>query len=125
MTRGIQLAILLAVAAAAAAGISSAPPLRQDPASPRFADSRPVGMGPNGWNVLSNLAFLLVGGYGMLEVLEMPAGPTAGFIESRERWPYALFFAGGALTGIGFAFYYTAPATPRLLSARPPTALRF
>ena len=125
MTRGIQLAILLAVSAAAAAGISFAPPIPQDPAYHRFADSRPVGMVPNGWNVLSNLAFLLVGGYGMLEVLEMPAGPTARFIESRERWPYALFFAGVALTGIGSAYYHWAPDTPRLFWDRLPMTIGF
>src|SRR5215475_10990982 len=98
MTRGTQVAIMLAVLAVAAAGISLAPPIPQDPAYHRFADNRPLGMVPNGWNVLSNLAFLLVGGYGVLKVLEMPVGPTAGFIESRERWPYALFFAGVTLT---------------------------
>jgi len=125
MTRGAQLAILLAVTAAAAAGISFAPPIPQDPAYHRFADSRQVGMVPNGWNVLSNLAFLLVGGYGMLEVLEMPAGPTAGFIESRERWPYALFFAGVALTGIGSAYYHWAPDTPRLFWDRLPMTIGF
>ena len=125
MTRGTQLAILLAVSAAAAVGISLAPRIPQDPAYHRFADSRPLGMVPNGWNVLSNLAFLLVGGYGVLKTLEMPAGPTAGFIESRERWPYALFFAGVTLTGIGSAYYHWAPDTPRLFWDRLPMTIGF
>src|SRR5215813_13269895 len=125
MTRGTQLVILLAVTAAAAAGISLAPPIPQDPTYHRFADSRPLGMVPNGWNVLSNLAFLLVGGYGVLKTLEMPAGPTAGFIESRERWPYALFFAGVTLTGIGSAYYHWAPDTPRLFWDRLPMTIGF
>jgi len=125
MTRGTQVAIMLAVPAVAAAGISLAPPIPQDPAYHRFADNRPLGMVPNGWNVLSNLAFLLVGGYGALRVLEMPAGPTAGFIESRERWPYALFFAGVTLTGIGSAYYHWAPDTPRLFWDRLPMTIGF
>src|SRR5215471_812271 len=125
MTRGTQLAILLAVTAAAAVGISLAPRIPQDPAYHRFSDSRPLGMVPNGWNVLSNLAFLLVGGYGVLKTLEMPAGPTAGFIESRERWPYALFFAGVTLTGIGSAYYHWAPDTPRLFWDRLPMTIGF
>ena len=125
MTRVTQLAMLLAVTAVAAAGISLAPPIPQDPAYHRFADSRSVGIVPNGWNVLSNLAFLLVGGYGVLEILEMPAAPTAAFIESRERWPYALFFAGVALTGIGSAYYHWAPDTPRLFWDRLPMTIGF
>src|SRR5215470_8207301 len=114
MTRGIQLAILLAVTAAAAAGISLAPPIPQNPAYHRFADSRPLGMVPNGWNVVSNLAFLLVGGYGVLKILEMPAGPMAGFIKSRELWQYASFFASETLTGIGMRYYHWSSDTPRL-----------
>ena len=125
MTRGTQLVILLAVTAAAAAGISLAPPIPQDPTYHRFADSRPLGMVPNGWNVLSNLAFLFVGGYGLLKTLEMPAGQTAGFIESRERWPYALFLAGVTLTGIGSAYYHWAPDTPRLFWDRLPMTIGF
>src|SRR5262250_895488 len=125
MTRGTQLAILLAVTAAAAVGISLAPRIPQDPAYHRFADSRPLGMVPNGWNVLSNLAFLLVGCYGVLKTLEMPAGPTAGFIESRERCPYALFFAGVTLTGIGSAYYHWGPDTPRLFWDRLPMTIGF
>lgn len=125
MTRGTQAAMLLAVTAAAAVGISFAPPIPQDTAYHRLADSRPVGIVPNGWNVLSNLAFLVVGGYGVLRVLHMPAGPTAGFIESRERWPYALFFAGVALTGIGSAYYHWAPDTLRLFWDRLPMTIGF
>ena len=125
MTRGAQVGILLTVTTAAAAAISFVPPIAQDPAYHRFADGRRVGMVPNGWNVLSNLAFLLVGGYGMLRVLQMPAGPTAGFIESRERWSYVLFFAGVALTGMGSAYYHWAPDTPRLFWDRLPMTIGF
>jgi len=125
MTRGTQAVILLAVTFASAAAISLAPPIPQDPAYHRFADTRPVGMVPNGWNVLSNLAFLLVGGYGVLKVLRMPAGPTTGLIESRERWPYALFFAGVALTGVSSAYYHWAPDTSRLFWDRLPMTIGF
>jgi hypothetical protein len=125
MTRGTQAAILLAVTFAAAAAISLTPPIPQDPAYHRFADTRRVGRVPNGWNVLSNLAFLLVGGYGVLKVLRMPAGPTTGLIESRERWAYALFFAGVALTGAGSAYYHWAPDTPRLFWDRLPMTIGF
>jgi len=125
MTRGAQAAILLAVTAAAVAAISFVPPISQDPAYHRFADSRPVGMLANGWNVLSNLGFLLVGGYGMLRVVRMPAGATTGLIESRERWPYAIFFAGVTLTGVGSAYYHWAPDTSRLFWDRLPMTIGF
>jgi len=117
--------ILLAVTAAAATAISFVPPIPQDPAYHRFADNRPVGRVANGWNVLSNLGFLLVGGYGVLRVVRMPAGPTTGLIESRERWPYALFFAGVALTGVGSAYYHWAPDTSRLFWDRLPMTIGF
>jgi hypothetical protein len=39
--------------------------------------------------------------------------------------PYALFFAGVALTGIGSAYYHWAPDTPRLFWDRLPMAVGF
>jgi hypothetical protein len=125
MTRGAQATILLAVTAAAAAAITFVPPIPQDPAYHRFADSRPVGMVANGLNVLSNLAFLIVGGYGAVKVVRMPAGPATGLIESRERWPYALFFVSVALTGVGSAYYHWAPDTLRLFWDRLPMTIGF
>src|ERR1700755_354275 len=42
------------------------PPIPQPQAYHHFADTRAVGFVPNGWNVLSNLCFLVAGLYGLL-----------------------------------------------------------
>jgi len=126
MTRGARAAVLLGVTGVAVTAISLLPPIPQDPAYHRFADTRSIWGMSNGWNVLSNLPFLVVGLYGLYRVLAAPAGAGAvPFVESRERWPYALFFAGVALTGVGSAYYHWAPDTPRLFWDRLPMTVGF
>lgn len=125
MSRGAWIAVLPGVAVVAAAAISILPPIPQDPAYHRFADARPLGSVANGWNVLSNLAFLAVGLYGVRWVWAASVGPRAAFVDARERWPYALFFAGVALTGVGSAYYHWAPDTPRLFWDRLPMTVGF
>ena len=126
MTQGARAVVLLAVVAAAVAAVRFLAPIPQDPAYHRFVDTRSIWGVPNGWNVLSNLPFLVVGLYGFYRVLTAPAATgTAPFVESRERWPYALFFAGVALTGVGSAYYHWAPDTARLFWDRLPMTVAF
>jgi len=126
MTQGVRAVVLLAVIGTAVAAISFLPPIPQDPAYHRFADTRSIWGVTNGWNVLSNLPFLVVGLYGLYRVLAAPvATGTAPFVESRERWPYALFFAGVALTSVGSAYYHWAPDTARLFWDRLPMTVGF
>ena len=101
------------------------PPIPQPPAYHRFADTRPLGGAANGWAVFSNLPFVLVGLWGLRQVLMAPAGASAPFVESRERWPYVLFFAGVALTGVGSAYYHWAPDNARLVWDRLPMTIGF
>jgi hypothetical protein len=117
--------MLVMITAAAAAAVSLVPPIPQDPSYHSFADVRALGVFANGGNVLSNVGFLLVGGYGFLWVLGSSTGAGMGFVESRERWPYALFFAGVALTGVGSAYYHWAPDTARLFWDRLPMTVGF
>lgn len=126
LTRGAQAGVLMGVATAAAAAMSLVPPIAQDPAYHRFADARPLWKLTNGWNVLSNLPLLVVGLYGLRRVLAAPAGTaTAPFAVPRERWAYALFFAGVAVTGVGSAYYHWAPDTARLFWDRLPMTIGF
>jgi Ceramidase len=125
MSRHERITILLGVAVAAGVAMGLLPRLPQDPAYHRFADLRPLWGVANGWNVLSNLAFLGVGLYGLFRVWMAPAGPHTAFVDARERWPYALFFAGVALTGVGSAYYHWAPDTPRLFWDRLPMTVGF
>lgn len=125
MTRGARVGVLLAVTAAAVTAAWAVPPIPQDPAYHRFPQSaRLVGI-PNGWLVLSNLPFLLVGFIGVRNVLMAPVGPSTPFLDFRERWPYALFFAGVALSGVGSAYYHWAPDNARLVWDRLPMTLGF
>ena len=125
MTRGVRIGVLLGITAAAVTAACVVPPIRQDPAYHRFADTRSLGGVPNGWAVLSNLPLLVVGLLGFRQVLMAPAGASAPFVESRERWPYALFFAGIALTGMGSAYYHWAPDNARLVWDRLPMTIGF
>ena len=125
MTQGARGAVLIGVIVAAGAAIALFPPIPQDPAYHRFVDVRPVGNVANGWNVLSNLAFVVVGLCGLSRVGKATTGPGTAFIDARERWPYALFFAGVALTGLGSAYYHWAPDTPRLFWDRLPMTVGF
>ncbi len=117
--------MLLGVTAAAVVGACVVPPIPQDPAYHRFADTRPLGGAPNGWAVLSNVPFVLVGLWGLRQVLTAPVGTSAPFVDSRERWPYALFFAGVVLTGVGSAYYHWAPDNARLVWDRLPMTIGF
>ncbi len=119
MTRGARIGVLLGVTAAAVTAACVVPPIPQDPAYHRFADTRPLGGAPNGWAVLSNLPL------GLRQVLMAPVGAAAPFVESREGWPYALFFAGVALTGVGSAYYHWAPDNARLVWDRLPMTIGF
>ena len=125
MTRGARIGVLLGVAAAAVTAACVVPPIPQDPAYHRFADTRALAGAPNGWAVLSNLPFLVVGLLGLRRVLMAPVGASAPFVESRERWPYALFFAGVALTGVGSAYHHWAPDNARLVWDRLPMTIGF
>ena len=125
MTRGARIGVLLGVTAAAVTAACVVPPISQDPAYHRFADTRPLASAPNWWAVLSNLPFLVVGLLGLRQVLTDPVGASAPFVESRERWPYALFFAGVALTGVGSAYYHWAPDNARLVWDRLPMTIGF
>ena len=125
MTRGARVGVLLGVTATAVAAACVGPPMPQDPAYHRFADTRALGGAANGWALLSNLPFMVVGLLGLRQVLAAPVGTSAPFIQSRERWPYALFFAGVALTGVGSAYYHWAPDNARLVWDRLPMTVGF
>lgn len=113
----IALAVLMIVAAALA------PRIPQDPAYHNFADQRLIFGVPNFWNVASNVPFLFVGVFGLM--LTLGAGALCRFILSRERWPYAVLFAGVVLTCFGSGYYHWSPNNATLLWDRLPMAIGF
>jgi hypothetical protein len=66
--------VVAGAALAAAAVIGALPRIPQDPAYHRFADRRTIWGLPHGLDVWSNLAFPLVGLWGLIRVLSAPAG---------------------------------------------------
>jgi len=117
-----RIGVLVGTAALAVVIAWWVPPVPQDPAYHRFADARPLLGVANGANVLSNAAFLLAGGIGLHRVLSRG---RAVFVDGRERWPWAVFFAGLTLTALGSAWYHLAPDNARLVWDRLPMTVGF
>jgi len=86
-----------------------------------FADHRPLLGIENFLDVASNVGFLLVGIAGLVIVFR----PMTSFESDRERWPYAVFFAGMLLTALGSAYYHLVPENERLFWDRLPMTIAF
>lgn len=119
MTRHGRIGLVVGLAAASAALAAALAPIPQDPAYHRMADSRRFLDIPNALNVLSNVPFMVAG----LAGLGALASGTLAFVDPRERWPYAVFFVGLALTGLGSAWYHLSPGDTRLMWDRVPLAV--
>ena len=102
------------------------PPIPQDPAYHNFADQRAFLGLPRCLDVLSNVAFLIVGLWGLAFLTRKSSLKRGGtFLETRERWTYFVFFAGVFLTAFGSAYYHLAPDNARLVYDRLPMTVGF
>jgi hypothetical protein len=86
-----------------------------------FADQRGAFGIHNFLDVVSNLAFLLVG----LAGLSVVFSGRARFEFPAERWPYAVFFLGILLTAAGSAYYHLSPDNETLVWDRLPMTIAF
>ena len=111
-------AILVVVALAGGLVAALLPPIHQDLAYHDFADRRPLLGIPYGLNVLSNVGFLLVGGWALLRATRAP-------LPAWERAAGLLFAAGLVLTGLGSAWYHAAPSNATLVWDRLPLSALF
>lgn len=109
--------ILGFIALAAAVALLSMDPIAQDPAYHRFADARRIGGIGNFWNVVSNLPFLIVGGYGLYRYLRLA--------QASSRSGYLVMCIGVVLVGCGSAYYHHAPSNASLLWDRLPMTVAF
>jgi len=99
-------------------------PLPQPLSYHQFAD-RHNGLGiPHTGDVLSNLAFIIVGACG-LWFLSQPQRSARAFIDTREHRFFWWFFAGVFLTGFGSGWYHLAPDNFSLVWDRLPMAVAF
>jgi hypothetical protein len=88
-----------------------------------FADRRAWLYVPNFGDVVSNSGFAIVGIAGL--VILLVASSRVQFVDSRERWPYVIVFAGMILTAIGSSYYHLAPDNDRLVWDRLPMTIVF
>lgn len=97
------------------------PPMPQPVEYHDFADDRTLFGIANFLDVASNIGFLLVGLAGLVVVLRR----RTLFASDHERWPYALFFVGMALTAAGSGYYHLAPDNEGLFWDRLPMTIAF
>ena len=122
----LKAAIPVALALAAAAWAILAPPILQDQAYHRLADTRVLAGVANAADTLSNLAFLVAGALGLVFLQrERASASSERFASPREIRPYGVFFAGVALTGLGSAWYHLMPDDARLVWDRLPMTVAF
>jgi hypothetical protein len=117
--RGTLLVVLFTVLSVAAAVLL--PALPQPLEYHDFADQRAMLGVANFVDVASNAGFLVVG----LAGLAIVARRRDAFEHPAERWPYAVFFVGVALTAAGSAWYHLAPDNERLFWDRLPMTIAF
>jgi hypothetical protein len=87
------------------------PPIPQSQIYHGFADQRTLLGIPNFWNVVSNVAFILVGALGLINV--------------RRNLSASLFFLGVFLTGFTSSYYHWAPGDWGLFWDRLPMSVAF
>lgn len=99
------------------------PPFAQPLQYHDFADQRACFGLPNCLDTVSNALFMLAGVIGLLFLRGEQR--HRAFINSREAWPYALFFFALILLGFASGYYHLAPNNAGLAWDRAAMALAF
>jgi hypothetical protein len=87
------------------------PPIVQDQYYLQFADIRTMCGIPNGWDVLSNIPFIVIG--------------AIGLVQFRNDATTIVIFAGIFMTGFGSSYFHWSPDNDGLFWDRLPIALAF
>ena len=131
ISRKTGLAVLLGITLAILVADLFLPRIPQPQSYHNFADQRSFLGIPNFGDVMSNLPFAIFGTMGLLfwwRLFRMRSqSEVAGrdFVDSRERWPYLVFFIGVVLTAFGSAYYHLEPNNARLVWDRLPMTIAF
>lgn len=123
MKRSTRISILIAIPLLAVVIALFISPIPQPEEYHDFADQRGFLGIPNFLDVVSNLPFLLVGGWALWRLLGPAQSRRPLFLEDREKWPWVFLFAGTLLTGFGSAYYHLAPSNETLFWDRLPMAI--
>lgn len=101
-------------------------PIPQPLSYHHFADQRAFFGIPNFGDVASNLAFGVVGIWGLAFLLASDTDRLRrSFVDDRERIPYLCVFLGLLLTAFGSSYYHLAPDNARLVWDRLPMTIVF
>jgi hypothetical protein len=123
LKRCIRLLLISGLTLAAIIAIAFVPRIPQSEAYHNFADQRTLLGVRKFLDVISNLAFLLVGVLGLFFVARPDS--RSCFLQPSERRPYVTFFLGVTLTCFGSAYYHLSPNNDRLMWDRLPMTIAF
>ncbi len=96
-------------------GIVWLQPINQQESYHQFCDSQTIWSIPNFWNVISNIPFLMVGIWGLLNTRKLKG----------KRRQYQLFFMGVTLVALGSGYYHLNPNSQTLVWDRLPMTIAF
>ena len=100
------------------------PPVAQPAGYHQFADQRSFFGIPNFNDVISNLAFLLSGGAGLVFLWRVHRNPAqTTFQDRKESWPYWVLFLNIAAVAFGSIYYHWTPDIDHLLWDRLPIVI--
>lgn len=113
----IKNGLLVIMIAIVILGVFSLNRIPQDPNYHVFADSNIFFGIPNFWNVISNVPFLIVGGFGLMRKVCLE--------NKKSIFAYQFLCGGVFLIGLGSVYYHVAPSTPTLVWDRLPMTIGF
>ena len=121
MSRSQRIALLLGISVIAITAALFVPPIPQDPLYHNLSDRRVIAGIPNFGDVVSNAAFLVAGGLGLLTLFQIREDRSR-LVDKREAYPLTLIFAGTVLISAGSAYYHWSPSNETLVWDRLPIA---
>ncbi len=118
----VRVGVLVAITIATVVAAFLIPPFPQPLEYHLFADTRTCFGIPNFANTMSNMAFLVVGVWGMRALAEHRPHM---FIRADEAFAYKVLFIATALIAVGSAYYHLAPDNDTLFWDRLPMVVGF
>lgn len=118
----VGLASLLGVSLLSCAALALVGPVPQPEGYSSFADHRTFLGVPSFWNVVSNLAFVAAGGWGLALLFKRRSLPGL-LAPLRPAW--LTFFSAALLVGLGSAYYHLSPTDATLAWDRLPMTVGF
>lgn len=119
---GLGNGVLLGVSVASVVALALIGAVPQPEEYSSFSDQRTILGVPNFWNVASNLAFVVAGGWGLAVLLGRRSLPGL-LAPLRPAW--LTFFSAALLVGLGSAYYHALPNNTTLAWDRLPMTIGF